>query len=668
MSEVFDFSDVGAFRPGGFLPNPKDSNLFLSPASLVDLYLLPRKRSRVSAPFVVSGEPKKQPSIEVLPDECLFEVFRRLPAGGQERSACASVSKRWLMLLSSIRRDEICTPQVAQSAQPEIQSKPQKADDSSELKEKCEFSEVGGIKSDEEECLETAHGCLSRCLEGKKATDVRLASIAVGTASRGGLGKLSIRGSTSTRKLTNLGLKAISHGSPSLRVLSLWNLSSISDEGLCDIANGCRSLEKLDLCHCPAVSDKGLIAIAMNCPNLISVTVESCSNIGNESLQALGRFCPNLKCVTIKNCPFVGDQGIASLFTSAGHIVTKAKLEALNITDVSLAVIGHYGRAMTDLSLVGLQNVNERGFWVMGKGQGLQKLRSLSITACQGASDLGVQAVGEGCPDLKLFTLRKCPRVSDHGIVSFAKAAGSLENLQIEECHMITQRGFFGILANCGQKLKALALANCLGIRDLNFGFPLTSGCDSLRSLTIRNCPGFGDSGLGMLGRICPKLTHVDLSGLQSITDAGIVPLVQSSEAGLVKVNLSKCVNLSDNAVSAIAKLHGETLELLNLDGCRYITDTSLMEIAGNCFSLSELDVSQSGITDSGITVLAAAEQMNLQIFSVSGCSLVSDKSLPFLVALGKTLVGLNIQHCCGISFGTTSLLLDQLWRCDILY
>ncbi|XP_057776455.1 EIN3-binding F-box protein 1-like [Salvia miltiorrhiza] len=663
MSEVFDFSDVGAFRPG-FLPNPKDSSLFLSPASLVDLYVLPRKRSRVCAPFVVSQEAKPKPSIEVLPDECLFEVFRRLP-GGKQRSACACVSKRWLMLLSSITRDEICAPQVAQSAQLETQSKPQESDGSFEVKGKCEFDGVDGIRSDEEK----SNGFLSRCLEGKKATDVRLASIAVGTASRGGLGKLSIRGSASTRGLTDLGLKAISRGSPSLRTVSLWNLSSISDEGLSDLANGCRSIEKIDFCNCPAITDKGLTAIAMNCPNLMSVTVESCSNIGNESLQALGRFCPNLKCVTIKNCPLVGDQGIAGLFTSAGHILTKAKLESLNITDVSLAVIGHYGREMTDISLTDLQNVNERGFWVMGKGQGLQKVRSLSITSCPGASDLGLEAVSQGCPNLKMFALRKCLRVSDNGVVSFAKgAADSLESLQIEECHVITQRGFFGILANCGEKLKALAVANCLGIRDLNFGFPLTSCCDSLRSLTIRNCPGFGDSSLSLLGRICRKLTHVDLSGLESITDAGIVPLVQSSEAGLVKVNLSKCVNLSDSSVSAIAKIHGETLELLNLDGCRRITDTSLVEIARNCLSLGELDVSHSGITDYGVTALAAAEQMNLQIFSVVGCSLISDKSLPCLLALGKTLVGLNIQRCRGISFGATSILLDQLWRCDILY
>ncbi|KAK6118355.1 hypothetical protein DH2020_047926 [Rehmannia glutinosa] len=652
-----------------FLPNPKDSSLFLPHGSShVDVYFMPRKRSRISAPFVVSGEPKQQPSIEVLPDECLFEVFRRLP-GGQERSACASVSKRWLMLLSSIRRDEICNSKIVQSVEPEIQSNPQKANDFSETKQKCEFDDSNGIKSEDEEFQETdAQGCLSRCLEGKNATDVRLAAIAVGTASRGGLGKLSIRGSNSTRGLTNLGLKAVSRGCPDLQVLSLWNLSSIGDEGLCEIASGCHLLQKIDLCHCPGITDEGLIAIAKNCPNLMSVTVESCSNIGNESLQALGRNCPNLKYITVKNCPLVSDQGIASLFSSAGHILTNAKLQALNISDVSLAVIGHYGSALTDLTLIGLENVNERGFWVMGKGQGLQKLRSLSITACKGVSDLGIEAVGKGCPDLKMIALRKCLLVSDRGLVSFAKAAESLESLQLEECHRITQYGIFGILANCCKKLKALALANCLGIQDLDFGgLPLTSLCLSLRSLTIRNCPGFGDAGLGLLGRLCPKLTQVDLSGLQGITDAGVLPLVQCSEAGLVKVNLSECVNLTDNVVTAIAKLHGETLEFLNLDGCKYVTDVSLMAIARNCTVITELDVSRCGITDSGIAALAAAEQISLQILSLGGCFLVSDESLPFLVVLGKNLVGLNIQHCRGISFATVDLLLDQLWRCDIL-
>ncbi|KAL5559797.1 hypothetical protein UlMin_036008 [Ulmus minor] len=642
MSKVFGFSGNGDFCPGGpIYSNPKEPSLFLSLGNHVYVYFPSRKRSRVSAPFVFSEErvekKKKKISIDVLPDECLFEIFRRLP-GGEERSACACVSKHWLMLLSNIRRDELS------------------------LKSEEDITKKNG----EDQEIES-DGYLTRSLEGKKATDIRLAAMAVGTSSRGGLGKLVIRGSNSTRGVTDLGLKAIAHGCPSLRVLSLWNLTSVGDEGLCEIAEGCHNLEKLDLCQCPAISNKALLAIAKNCSKLTELTIESCSNIGNEGLQAVAQRCPNLKIVSIKNCPLIGDQGIASLLSSTSYVLAKVKLQQLNITDVSLAVIGHYGKAVTDLVLASLPGVTERGFWVMGNGQGLQKLKSLTITSCQGATDAGIEAVGKGCPNLKQFCLHKCALVSDNGLVSFAKSAGSLESFLLEECHRITQYGFFGSLLNCGPKLKAVSLVYCLGVRNLNIVLPQLSSCKSLQSLCIHNCPGFGNASLAVLGKLCPQLQHLDFSGLEGITDDGVLSLLESCEAGLAKVKLSGCVNLSDRVVSSMAELHGWTLEMLNLEGCRKISDSSLVAVAKDCPLLSELDVSKCVITDSGIAALARANPLNLQILSVSGCPWISDKSLPALEKIGQTLVGLNLQHCKGISSSTVDHLLEGLWRCDIL-
>lgn len=649
-------------------PSPKDSIIFLSLGHQVDVYFPSRKRSRISAPFVFSGEKfekKKPASIEVLPDECLFEIFRRLPVGGQERSACAGVSKRWLMLLSTICRDELS--KSGEPSEPEERDCPAMQPEPVKSDKKDGF--VKPIVSEAEIDNKEGDGFLSRCLDGKKATDVRLAAIAVGTASRGGLGKLSIRGNNSFRGVTDSGLKAIGRGCPSLKALSLWNVSSITDEGLFEIASGCHQLEKLDLCQCPEITDKSMMAIAKSCPNLTSVTVESCLKIGNESLQAIGKYCPNLKFISVKNCPLVGDQGIASLFSSAGNNLTKVKLQALNITDISLAVIGHYGDALTDLALINLQNINERGFWVMGNGQALQKLRSLMIISCQGITDLGIEAVGKGCPSLKQLCLRKCTFLSDNGVVSFVKASESLESLQFEECHGISQAGFFGILVHSGGKLKALAFENCFGMRDLGFVVPALPPCNSLRSLSICNCNGFGDASLVILSRLCPNLVHVNLSGLHGVTDYGLLPFVQSCDAGLVKVNLSGCINVTDKTVSAVAKLHGETLELLNLNGCGCVTDASLAAIGDYCSVLRELDISKAQVGDFGIAALAGASaiQFTLQILSLSGCTLVSDKCLPYLNKLGNGLSGLNIQRCVGICRSGIDLLGERLWRCDIL-
>ncbi|KAL6006287.1 hypothetical protein ACLOJK_040333 [Asimina triloba] len=633
-----------------------DSGLFLSLSSHIDAYCPPRKRSRIHAAFAFQGdwmEQEKRPSIDDLPDECLFEIFRRLP-GAQERSVCAGVSKRWLMLQSTIRRAEVCT------------SKPGPLKEATRpVSDKVEEIAAAAVNEEDETKVD---GHLTRCLEGKKATDIRLAAISVGTCSRGGLGKLQIRGNNSTRGVTDVGLTAIGRGCPSLRVLSLWNIASVGDGGLCEIADGCQMLEKLDLCRCPSISDKGIIAIANNCPNLKSLTIESCPMIGNESLQAISRGCPKLSSISIKDCPLVGDQGVASLVSSASYVLTKIKLEALKVTDISLAVIGHYGVAITDIVLTGLQNVGERGFWVLSQAIGLQKLRSFTVTSCAGLTDLGMEALGKRCPNLGHLCLRKCPLVSDEGLKAFTGAAASLESLNLEECNQITQMGILGSLSNCGDKLKALSLVKCLGIKDTVSGLPPLSPCKSLLSLTIRNCPGFGSLGLVMVGKLCPRLQHIDLGGLCRMTDAGFLALLEGCESGLVKVNLAGCIGLTDAVVLTLAKLHGCTLEVLSLDGCRMVTDKSMEVIADYCTQLVDLDVSKCMITDAGVSALAHAVVLDLQILSLFGCSLVSDKSMPFLQTMGGSLVGLNLQQCNRLSSGAVGLLGEQLWRCDILF
>ncbi|KAL1224269.1 EIN3-binding F-box protein 2 [Cardamine amara subsp. amara] len=591
MSGIFRFSGDEDHFLGG--------SLHLSPGSCAGAYLPARKRLRISAPSVFSGFEQKQTSIDVLPDECLFEILRRLPTG-QERSACACVSKHWLNLLSSITRNE-----VNESVQ-----------------------DVEG------------EGFLSRSLEGKKATDLRLAAIAVGTSTRGGLGKLQIRGSGFDSKVTDVGLGAIAHGCPSLRVLSLWNLPAVGDMALSEIAKSCPMIEKLDLSRCPGITDSGLAAIAENCVNLSDLTIDSCSGVGNEGLRAIARRCTNLRSISIRSCPRIGDQGVAFLLAQAGSYLMKVKLQMLNITGLSLAVLGHYGTSVTDLVLHGLQGVNEKGFWVMGNAKGMKKLKSLSVMSCRGMTDVGLEAVGNGCPDLKHVSLNKCLLISGKGLVALAKSALSLESLKLEECHRINQFGLLGFLMNSGLKLKAFSLANCLGIRDFNPESPLPStSCSSLHSLSIRCCPGFGDASLAFLGKFCHQLQDVELCGLNGVTDA-------------------------DNIVSAVSICHGRTLESLNLDGCKNITDASLFAVSKNCYSVNDLDISSTLVSDHGIKALASSpNHLNLQVLSVGGCSAITDKSKSCIQKLGRTLLGLNIQRCGRISSSTVDTLLESLWR-----
>lgn len=619
--------------------NPKEATLFFPHHNRVELYFPPSKKSRVSAPFLFNGDrlkPKQQQkskvSIEVLHDECLFEVFRRL-SGDQERMACASVSKRWLTLLSNISRGELCTEKT----------------------------------SEPEDLVSESEGHLTRVLEGKKATDIRLAAISVGAAARGGLGKLVIRGNNSARGITDSGLRAIARGCPSLQALSLSNVPSVGNEGLSEIGSGCQQLEKLELHQCHGISDKGLVALAKGCPKLTDLTLESCSKIGNESLQALALHCPNLTSISIRYCPLVGDQGITHLLSGTSYSLSKLKLQGINVTDMSLAVIGHYGKALTEVVLDNLPNVGEKGFWVMGNGHGLQKLKSLMVSSCQGVTDQGLQAVVKGCPNLKYVSLKKCAYISDSGLIASAKSASSLERVQLEECHRVTQCGFFGLLVHCAKTLKSLSVSNCMGIKDLDreARYPPLPLSESLLLLSVKNCPLFGDTNLAMLAKLCPNLNHIELSGLQGITDEGLLPLLKGCDSGLSTVNLSKCPQLTDKVICSLTEMHGWTLEVLNLDSCHHISDKSLVAIAENCPMLNDLDISHSAVSDLGV---AALDQVNLQILSLAGCPNVSNRSLPALRELGLSLLGLNLQNCKGISSNGVHLLNEYLSKCDILY
>jgi EIN3-binding F-box protein len=605
-----------------------------------------RSRKRVFASAaggaVTAKRQKQETSLDALPDACLFEVLRRVQ-GARARCASACVSRRWLALLAGIRASE-----AVRAPAPAVP----------DLNQEYLGEDLDELMCDERDC--------ERTFEGKAATDARLTAAAVGDALRGCLVRLSVRGSHPTRGVTDAGVSALARGCPALRSLALWDVRQVTDAGLAEIAAECHSLERLDITGCPLVTDKGLVAVARGCPELKSLTIEACPGVANEGLKAIGRCCTKLQKVSIKNCAHVDDQGVSGLLCSATASLAKVRLQGLNVTDASLAVIGYYGKAITDLTLARLPVVGERGFWVMANALGLQKLRCMTVVSCPGLTDLALSCVAKLCPSLKLIHLKKCSKVSDGSLKEFAESAKVLENLQIEECNKVTLMGVLAFLPNCSPKIKTLSLVKCIGIKDICSAPAQLPVCKSLRSLTIKDCPGFTDASLAVVGMICPQLENVNLSGLGAVTDNGFLPLINSSESGLVKVDLNGCENLTDSAVCALVKAHGSSLAHLSLEGCSKVTDASLFAISESCSQLAELDLSNCMVSDYGVAVLSSAKQLKLRILSLSACMMVTQKSVPFLGSMSSSLEGLNLQFNF-IGNRNIASLEKQLWRCDIL-
>uniref|UniRef100_A0A804QKC0 Uncharacterized protein n=1 Tax=Zea mays TaxID=4577 RepID=A0A804QKC0_MAIZE len=48
------------------------------------------------------------------------------------------------------------------------------------------------------------------------------------------------------------------------------------------------------------------------------------------------------------------------------------------------------------------------------------------------------------------------------------------------------------------------------------------------------------------VGMFCPQLENINMSGLSAVTDNGFLPLMKSSDSGLVDIDLNNCENLTD--------------------------------------------------------------------------------------------------------------------------
>lgn len=698
MPTLLKFRDDGNFYSKGRKRSSyMDSSPFMSLAPCMERLCRPCKKPHGYITKLHRETKLKQDDedhISMLPDECLYEIFRCLPAA-RDRSACACVSKRWLMLQSSLQRNEIKRSKPNTKNPGEMSAGNRSESNLSDhsglvrssedsFEESCDngFGELTNGQSapmdidlvgkgtakevDSEKQLSWASGDLTRCLKGNKATDIRLAAISIGMVGRGGLGKLTIQGNHPFRGVSDMGLSAIGLGCPALRVLILWDCPLIGDKGLSAIAKGCHQLEKLDLLNCPLIGNRGLESVAVNCPGLLTLNIESCPQIGNMSLKAIGQRCSNLESLSINKCALVGDEGIMALASNSTKLM-KVKLQAVKVTDNSLAVMGHYCKSLIELMLVSLPNVTEKGFYCMGNASGMQKLKFLSITSCQGLTDQSLVMVGKGCPSLKHIFLRKCEFLHNKGLKGFTEAAVSLENLHLEECNMISTFGLLDALGNCSGKLKGLTVEKCTGITECGDVIVPVPSCESLKFVNVRYCPGFGNGCLALLGSACPQVQSIDLSGLVGISDDGLFALFGGCKTSLVKLNLSGCIEVTDRALFVIVKLFGKSLQSLNFDGCQKLTDQSLRFISECCSVLQDLDVSKCGVTDDGIERLAFAAHNGLDILSLSGCVHITDKSFRLIRKLGESLRGLNLQGCSGISNRALDLLRAHLLKCDLL-
>lgn len=256
----------------------------------------------------------------------------RFVSDPEDRYSCASVCKKWLLLQSHL-------PAGSEEVEP---------------------------------------GDLRRTLEGKRANDVRLDAAALGTLGRGGLGKLVIRGGPKQRlPVANIGMLAVGACCRSLKVLSLWDCSSVNNVGFSSIGHGCKQLQVLNVLNCPGFGDAALQAIAAGCP-LQNLSLEHRDRVSNKGLEAVAANCSGgLSALSLVSCEGIQDAGVISITAKCGRLKA-LRLDKLGLTDASLAFVWEQGKSIVKLKLAHLDSISKIHFDKM------EQLKQLTVASCVG--------------------------------------------------------------------------------------------------------------------------------------------------------------------------------------------------------------------------------------------------------------------------------------------
>ncbi|KVH90338.1 F-box/LRR-repeat protein 4-like [Cynara cardunculus var. scolymus] len=225
-------------------------------------------------------------------------------------------------------------------------------------------------------------------------------------------------------------------------------------------------------------------------------------------------------------------------------------------------------------------------------------------------------------------------------------------------------------LSNTHMKLLA---QSCPKLRSLNLNSEVNSNPDQADLV-----PGefdFNDDGLCSVVNACSNLYAVLLSQRSYIGDVGVASLIKQSSKSLTYLDLSRCVNVTDESLKAIGK--ASCLRVLSLQGCRLITDLGLSYLANgnvrNCLEvlnlaecdkisdngmfclkqmlrLTDLNLSKCGVNVTSKGILSLCQLPNIERLDLSWLINITDMTLTVIASEFVKLKALYLTGCKAIS------------------
>ncbi|KAK9469964.1 uncharacterized protein V1510DRAFT_424365 [Dipodascopsis tothii] len=305
-------------------------------------------------------------------------------------------------------------------------------------------------------------------------------------------------------------------------------------------------------------------------PALKALRFWDCSNLEADVLQAIGAFCPRLETLVLSMC---------------GRLVD--------------GVLDYYGDKLEDLHSLYLNGafLVTAPCWARFLDRRGGQLRELTI----------------------MNTLRFTSACMDRLAANCRDTLETLALVRVDSLHHadVARLGEFSALTS----LELAHLADDAAVTDDTVVRVLERVGPQLVTLSLVGCPGLTDASLEGVRR-CGRLQNLTLARCESLTDGGVAALFADwpANAGLISVDLSRCVHVGDTAVQALVEHSARTLVVLNLNSVYNVTEAALQVLAAaDCEYLSHLDVGFLKCINDGLLETVAARCRGLQLVEAYG-------------------------------------------------
>ncbi|KAG0636256.1 hypothetical protein HOY80DRAFT_1089609 [Tuber brumale] len=239
------------------------------------------------------------------------------------------------------------------------------------------------------------------------------------------------------------------------------------------------------------------------------------------------------------------------------------------------------------------------------------RLAQLNISGLKTASNRTCRLISKSCPLLESLNVSWCSSMDARGIRKIIEECKNLRELRACEITRFNEPGPMQTIFK-SNKLEVLHLGACASIDDAAIAV-MVEGVDPevdpftnkpkapprrLVDLDLSKCSNLTDQALRSLAGSVPNLEALQLGGCVSLTDSGFAALLPTL-GKLTHLDLEECSELTNATLLALARgPAANKLEHLQCSYCENMGDQGMTEIIRKCPGLRNLEMDNTRVSD----------------------------------------------------------------------